>query len=251
MCHGRLPNMHPLVHLTRQHFVDNNERRPAAQGSLLQSLLQPLRPREPSQSINADAGLAEPASPLGSLASSPRQLSTMQFDAPPAVVLAGSIGAQQQQQQEQQHQQHQQQQQQQQQQQPVPWSRLAQLQAAGTGLLQATGTSNWIRNPAAALTSLTSRIGNHLQPGYVYSRPAPVVCAQWRFLTESSNNGLLTQRTLSTSHASHPGSRPSPSASVQLQLPRSTLPWPALRLSLLLPAHTLRCGRGWAWTSAR
>ncbi|KIZ03963.1 hypothetical protein MNEG_3997 [Monoraphidium neglectum] len=51
------------------------------------------------------------------------------------------------------------------------WSRLAQLQAAGTGLLQATGSGDWselrnvIRNPGAALSSITTKIGNQLQPG--------------------------------------------------------------------------------------
>lgn len=56
-----------------------------------------------------------------------------------------------------------------------PWARIAQLQAAGGGLLQATaagtGSGDWselrnvIRNPAAALSSLTTRLGSQLQPG--------------------------------------------------------------------------------------
>lgn len=60
---------------------------------------------------------------------------------------------------------------------PAQWPRLMQLQAAGTGLLQgAAGSGDWadlrnvIRNPAAALSSLssfTAKLGNQLQPGWV------------------------------------------------------------------------------------
>ena len=131
--------------------------RPAAQPSLLQSLLQ-LRPKADAPLVNsAGEGTSGLPSPMESLASSPRELSVAQFDEPTALVGAteAAVGssrvvpaAPRQQQQ-----------------QPAPWPRFAQLQAAGTGLFQTSGTSDWIRNPAAALSSLTTRIGTHLQPG--------------------------------------------------------------------------------------
>jgi hypothetical protein len=149
-------------------------RRASSQGSLFSALLQPLRSKD-SQPQTSSAGGARSAtqhappssaavsgggltSPLDSQPGSPRQLSSAHFDSSPSLV-PGTTQAQLSQQP------------QQQQQQQQPWTRLAQLHAAGTGLLQATGSSDWgelrnvIRNPAAALSSITARIGNQLQPG--------------------------------------------------------------------------------------
>lgn len=125
--------------------------------SLLQSLLQPLRPREPPLQVAAlDGAAAVEASPSELPSNSSRRLSVTNFDAPPTLMGASLPVAGQQaaapapptQQQR-----------------PAPWPRLANLQAAGTGLLEATGTTAWIQAPAAVLSSLTTRIGTHLQPG--------------------------------------------------------------------------------------
>lgn len=160
--------------------------RPAVQTSLLQSLLNPLRLRDlaatatvsaPDRAVLPAAAAGGPEapppssndhiSPLGSQVSSPRPLSTAQSMSSPTQQHPGGVAPRPQ---------------------PTraataaapPFAALPQqqgaaaaalippqLHAAGSGLLQATGSAEWgklrnvIRNPATALSSLTTR----LQPG--------------------------------------------------------------------------------------
>ncbi|GBF95583.1 hypothetical protein Rsub_08564 [Raphidocelis subcapitata] len=222
--------------------------RPGSQASLFQALLQPLRPRDaPAATPPPAPPPAAAISPLsGSTASSPRRLSSQpQFDSSPSLVRLESAGggpsgsgggsggtaaaaaaaARQPAF-------------------PQPQA-LAQLHAAGAGLLQAAGSRDWsdlrsvIRNPAAALSSLsslTTRLGSQLQPGLeaLSSRLGPAA------LLDYANNTNLGAR-LAAIGGAQPGGAAAPLAPLRAQM--GLLPAPGAGLAA-------GGGADWEWGGA-